>query len=538
MLASLSDAELVHAARSGDRLASGVLFDRHRGLALGICRRMLRRIDLIEDAVQEAALQALLSLDHLRQPERFGAWFGGITLRVCHHAVRRHQTPEWSLDELAGGRAAPANCDPSAWVLEHELFDRVRTALAELPPGQRAAAALVYLGGFTHGEVADMLGIRTGAVKARMYKARGHLRYQLKTLWEDTLAQQPSDSSSAGVVDARVADVRRDADGHSWVVVREAGGLRQALIPTSDPGSASLARALVVALQRQRLPDWVFDEVVRERGETALVRPAPRTPARLIDGALRGVRLIGRDGEFGAILDVTLEAGESPEVIEEPVHALLRSVVTGAPLRIEERLLLGSSTLGPDTVGAATLADEVFARWERWRDQGPEWILMRVADVFVINPNTDHMRHVVMLQDQTDTRRFLPIWVGPSEGAGLAVLLAEAEMPRPLSIVMMGRLLSAAGGQVREVHINRLVDQTYFAELVVVGPKGDQTLDARPSDALGVALHMRAPVLVAANVLELAAEYDIKLPEPSAAMRICDAMREKWDRPRWLKAAV
>src|SRR5262249_48063109 len=150
-----------------------------------------------------------------------------------------------------------------------------------------------------------------------------------------------------------------------------------------------------------------------------------------------------------------------------------------------------------------TLADEVLTRWQRWRDEGPEWVSVRVADVFVVSPNTPQMRHVVMLQDEADRARILPIWVGQSEGAGIAVLLAETEMTRPRSIVIMGRLPSAAGGKVREVRISRLRDQTYYSEIVVVGANGEQVLDARPSDALGVALHMRAPVLIAANVLEV-----------------------------------
>lgn len=282
---------------------------------------------------------------------------------------------------------------------------------------------------------------------------------------------------------------------------------------------------------------------MRERAETALVSPVPRTPARHVEGLLTGIRLVKLDGEPAAMLEILRQEAQSSETSEIPeapvVHALLRSVVTGAPLYIDEQLLtdVDVPATGPGSVGASTVAAEVLTRWQRWRDNGPEWVSVRVADIFVVNPNAPNIRHVVMLQDQANPTRFLPIWVGQREGAGIAVLLAEAEMPRPFSIVMMGRLLSAAGGQVREVRINRLVDQTYFAEIVVVGPIGEQALDARPSDAVGVALHMCAPVYHAANVLEVAATYDIRLPEPSVASRICEAMRETWNRPRWLKAA-
>jgi uncharacterized protein len=541
MLAHCSDAELVNAARSGNRLACGTLLVRHRALALNISRRVLADPHLVDDALQEAALQAMLGLDRLRAPDRFAAWFGGITLHVCHRLLRQQQSNVWlSLDDLAGGRAAPDDLDPASLMSNQDVLKRVRAALAELPRGQRAAAALVYLGGFTHAEVADILGIRPGAVKARLHKARIHLRPQLLSLWEDTLSEE-NHSDQPKLVPGRVADVRRTADGRYWVTVREAHGLRQTQLHSPNRAAASLAQALAVALERQRFPQWLFEDVVRERAETALVSPGPGTPGRHVDGQLTRVRLVQQDGQPTGLLEILPQESESPEtteVREEPIHALLRSVVTGTPLDVDGRLLLHSdvSASGADSVGASVLAEEVLTRWQRWRDAGPEWVSVRVADVFVVNPNTPQMRHVVMLQDEADATRFLPIWIGQSEGAAVAVLLAETEMPRPLSIITMGRLLSAAGGRVREIRINRLLDQSYYAEIVIVGPTGEQVLDARPSDAIGVALHMQAPVVVAANIMDVAATYDVALPQPSVASRICEVMRQTWNRPRWLKA--
>ncbi|MBV9583147.1 MAG: bifunctional nuclease family protein [Chloroflexi bacterium] len=361
---------------------------------------------------------------------------------------------------------------------------------------------------------------------------------------EETLTNENEPVESSLLL-ARIADVRRTSDGQHWVIVRESTGLREAQVPASGPASASLARAIAVALQRQRLPNWLFEDVVRARAETALVSPAALTPGRFVDGQLTGVRLTKQDDGLTALLQIApasgSEAPESPtEIPEEPVvQSLLRTVVTGVPLRIDERLLMDSdySANAPGSVGSSALADEVLTRWQGWRENGPEWVEVRVADIFLVNPNTPHVRYVMMLQDLADPARFLTIWVGQSEGNGLAVLLAGTEMPRPFSIVTMGRLLAAAGGQVREIRINRLVDQTFYAELVVVGANGEQVLDARPSDALGVALHMQSPVYVAAPVLEIAATYGITLPEPSAASRICERIRETWNRPRWLRAA-
>jgi DNA-directed RNA polymerase specialized sigma24 family protein len=77
------DEDLVQAAKDGDREAFAILLTRHSPLLLGLCRRALRDDGLFEDAAQEAALHAFLSLDRLRRPERFGPWLVGIGLNIC-----------------------------------------------------------------------------------------------------------------------------------------------------------------------------------------------------------------------------------------------------------------------------------------------------------------------------------------------------------------------------------------------------------------------------------------------------------------------
>jgi Sigma-70 region 2 len=67
-----SDRGLVVAARAGDKEAYAALLRRHRGLLLMLCRRVVGRSDVAVDVAQEASLQALLNLDRLRHPDRFG----------------------------------------------------------------------------------------------------------------------------------------------------------------------------------------------------------------------------------------------------------------------------------------------------------------------------------------------------------------------------------------------------------------------------------------------------------------------------------
>jgi RNA polymerase sigma factor (sigma-70 family) len=132
------DADLVAAARGRDRRAMAVLLERHRGLLLGLCRRVLGDRDLAEDAAQEACVTALLNLDRLRDPERFGPWLGGIGLNTCRRWLRTRPQAAWSWEALPGGllaTAAPPAPDPHEQVELRQLGARVREAVAALPAG-------------------------------------------------------------------------------------------------------------------------------------------------------------------------------------------------------------------------------------------------------------------------------------------------------------------------------------------------------------------------------------------------------------------
>src|SRR5688572_3057134 len=104
---ALTDAELVEAARGGDKSAFAALLTRHRPLLLALCRRYLGEAGPAEDAAQEAALQALLCLDGLRRADRFGPWLAGIGLNVCRRWLRQREHDGQSWEALVGGRALP-----------------------------------------------------------------------------------------------------------------------------------------------------------------------------------------------------------------------------------------------------------------------------------------------------------------------------------------------------------------------------------------------------------------------------------------------
>ena len=88
-----TDADLVELARTDNTEAFRLLLERYHSLAFAIALHFVAQPETAQDLVQEAMLQAYLSLDHLRDATRFKSWFYGIVLNVCRYWRRRQQTP-------------------------------------------------------------------------------------------------------------------------------------------------------------------------------------------------------------------------------------------------------------------------------------------------------------------------------------------------------------------------------------------------------------------------------------------------------------
>lgn len=110
--------------------------------------------------------------------------------------------------------------------------------------------------------------------------------------------------------------------------------------------------------------------------------------------------------------------------------------------------------------------------------------------------------NVVILFDEVD-RRALCIWVGEAEGMAIAMGLSDYDAPRPMTPIFMSRLLEAAGASLESVQISTLKNETFYATVRIQANGRINEFDARPSDALALAVHAKAPVYVSEEVMRL-----------------------------------
>jgi bifunctional DNase/RNase len=118
-------------------------------------------------------------------------------------------------------------------------------------------------------------------------------------------------------------------------------------------------------------------------------------------------------------------------------------------------------------------------------------------------------RHVLLLKE-IGLGRILPIWIGPWEASAIAAHLQGVEPERPLTHDLFAAVLRDTSVRLDRVLISRLAEETFHARLVLVTADARHEVDARPSDAIALAIRLEAPIYAAGDVLDRAAA----LPEP------------------------
>jgi RNA polymerase sigma factor (sigma-70 family) len=182
-----TDADLVVSARADDTEAFRLLLERYQTMAFAIAQHKVAHIETAQDLVQEAMLQAYLSLDQLRDVTRFKSWFYGIVLNVYRYWQRRQQSPILSLDMWREDLPTVESADPSAMAEEYELRCAIEEAIRKLSARTRVVMLLFYYEDLSVEEIARQLNLSPVAVKSRLYQGRNQLQQQLTRIYPEFL---------------------------------------------------------------------------------------------------------------------------------------------------------------------------------------------------------------------------------------------------------------------------------------------------------------------------------------------------------------
>ena len=126
---------------------------------------------------------------------------------------------------------------------------------------------------------------------------------------------------------------------------------------------------------------------------------------------------------------------------------------------------------------------------------------MNLVEVKRISYYPPSKGYAVLLQEK-DSDRSLPIIVGSSEAQAIALYLEGVDMPRPMTHDLLINVLENLEGEINRVSIARISNGTFFAEIEMSNPQiGEMIIDARPSDAIAIALRTLSPIYVSDEVM-------------------------------------
>lgn len=168
------DQALIEKAREGDSRAIRALYDAHADRVYAVVRRLAGDDAEAEDWAQEAWLRVFRALPHFRGEARLGTWIHRIAINSALHGRRRERLRLGSMTSLNGAS------EPVARVDRPLLRLGLAEAVDRLPDGMRRVLVLHDVEGYTHEEIADLLGVTTGTCKSQLFKARAKLRQMLE----------------------------------------------------------------------------------------------------------------------------------------------------------------------------------------------------------------------------------------------------------------------------------------------------------------------------------------------------------------------
>ncbi len=111
-------------------------------------------------------------------------------------------------------------------------------------------------------------------------------------------------------------------------------------------------------------------------------------------------------------------------------------------------------------------------------------------------------QHRIVVLKEVDTSRYLPIWIGPFEADAITIQLQGVQVARPLTHDLLKSVIDQMGAKISHIMVSDLKNDTFYARIVVDVNGNSMEIDARPSDAIALAVRVNAPLFVAEEVME------------------------------------
>lgn len=177
----LSDETLMARVGEGDRLAYGVLVERHFARSHGLATRVVGNFATGEDVVQDAFLRLWKHAPNWRpKGAKFTTWFYRVVMNLCIDVQRKARKKTVPLEDAG----EPADDGPPADAIVHrdQVAARIGDALADIPERQRAAIALCYFDGMSNREAAAIMDVNIKGLESLLSRGRKGLRDRLADL--------------------------------------------------------------------------------------------------------------------------------------------------------------------------------------------------------------------------------------------------------------------------------------------------------------------------------------------------------------------
>jgi RNA polymerase sigma-70 factor, ECF subfamily len=174
----VSEPDLIARVLAGDRIAARELYDAHSPRVFRLAFRLTGDADLAREFTQDTFVRAFSQLPKFRGDSALSTWLHRITVTVVANAMRkvkRFRERETDLEDVH-----PASSDNSG--VDPVLRERLHRAISDLPEIYRTTLIMHDIEGYTHTEIAEVLGVAEGTCKSRLSQARAQLRATLADL--------------------------------------------------------------------------------------------------------------------------------------------------------------------------------------------------------------------------------------------------------------------------------------------------------------------------------------------------------------------